>query len=77
MQIIKVHNRDGVAHSYPLVFSHFCLPAVCVLKNDSQYAYTAHIAAYSTHDIRVVTRWTNENDSGIETSDVIIFVLGF
>lgn len=77
VQTLRVRNGTENAHNYPLAFSSFCLPFVCVLKNETEYAHTAHITAYSTYDVRVMTRWTNENDSGGETTDIIIFALGF
>ena len=76
-QIIKVHNRNGVAHSYPLGFANICVPAACVLRNDHSYARTVHIATYSLRDIRLITRWTNEQNSGGDDADVVIRVCGF
>ncbi|MGP1522661.1 MAG: hypothetical protein ACTTKC_05090 [Treponema sp.] len=77
VQTLRIRNRTANAHNYFLAFSSFCFPFICVLENETEYAHTAHITAYSTHDIRVVTRWTNENNSGGETTDIIIFALGF
>ena len=76
-QIIKVHNRNGVTHNYPLGFANICVPVACVLRNDHSYARTVHIATYSLRDIKLTTRWTNEQNSGVEDADVVIRVCGF
>ena len=76
-QIIKERNENNMTHKYPLGFANICVPVACAQCNDGSYARTVHIATYSLQDVRLVTRWTNEQNSGGYVSDVVILVCGF